>query len=105
MAGALLETHVVTEVVRSYRHRGVEPPLWFWQDKERREVDLLLAEDGLLFPVEVKLSASPSKKDLRGIRALQRMGVPLGDGAVVCLVEQPHALTAEMEAIPVDAVW
>jgi predicted AAA+ superfamily ATPase len=105
MAGALLETHVVSEVIRSYRYRGIEPPLWFWRDKEKREVDLLLAEDGLLFPVEVKLSASPSKTDLRGTRALQRMGAPLGKGAVICLVEQPHALTADIEVIPVDTVW
>jgi predicted AAA+ superfamily ATPase len=104
MAGALLENHVVSEVVRSFLHRGVEPPVWYWRDKERHEVDLLVAEEGRLFPVEVKLSASPSRRDLSGIRQLQRIGAPLGRGAVIALVERPHPLTETVDALPVDAV-
>ncbi len=104
MAGSLLENHVMSEVVRSFIHRGVEPPVWFWRDKEGREVDLVIAEEGRLFPVEVKLTASPTRDALSGVRALERLGAPLGPGAVVCLVEQPAPLTATMDALPVDAV-
>jgi hypothetical protein len=104
MAGALVENHVVSELVRSWLHRGIDAPLWFWRDKERNEVDLVLAEDGQLFPIEVKLTASPSRDALAGIRALARLGAPLGRGAVLCLVEQPFPLDANVDALPVDAV-
>jgi hypothetical protein len=104
MAGALLETHVVSEVLRSWRHRGQEPPLWFWRTKDGQEVDLLLAEDGLLFPIEVKLTASPDAGDLRGVRSLARSGVSLGPGAVVCLTPEPFPLDRTMEALPASSL-
>ncbi len=104
MAGALMETHVVSEVLRSWRHRGLEPPLWFWRTKDGQEVDLLLAEDGVLFPVEVKLTASPGAADLRGFRALARSGATVGPGAVVCLAPEPFPLDRDVEAIPVGSL-
>jgi len=104
MAGHLLESYVVSEILKSYQHRGREAPVWFFRTKEKEEVDLLIAEDGQLFPVEVKLTASPSKRDLRGIRALERAGAKVGAGAVVCLVREPFALTPEVEALPVGSI-
>lgn len=105
MAGSLLENHVVSEVARSYSHRGLEPPVYFWRDKEGREVDLIIAEDGLLFPLEVKLSGHPTARDLRGVDALRHLAGKLGRGAVACMVEQPMPLRADIEAIPPDAIW
>lgn len=104
MAGALLECFVVGELQRSYEHRGREAPLWFFRDKERREVDVLIAEDGLLFPVEIKLTASPRKRDLAGLAALRRAGAPLGHGAVLCFVEEPVPLDGGVDAVPVGWV-
>jgi predicted AAA+ superfamily ATPase len=104
MAGALLETYAVGELLKSYQHRGREAPLWFYRNKEKQEVDVLIAEDGLLFPVEIKLTASPGKRDLAGIAALERGGARLGRGALLCLVPEAFALTREVEAIPVGAV-
>ncbi len=104
MAGPLFETHVVSEVFKSYRHRGVDPPLYFWRDKERREVDLVIAEDGQLFPIEVKLAGAPGRRDLRGIDALRRLGAPLGPGALVAPVPEPYPLTETIAAIPPQAI-
>jgi hypothetical protein len=105
MAGSLLENHVVSEVARSYSHRGVEPPLYFWRDKERREIDLIIAEDGELFPIEVELTATPTVRDVRGISALQKKGAQLGKGMVACMVDEPFPLTADVEAMSPDIVW
>ena len=105
MAGPLLENHGVSEIARSYSHRGIDPPLFFWRDKEGREVDLIIAEDGKLFPVEVKLSASPTARDIRGISALLRLKAPLGKAMVACMVEEPFAINSDVEAMPPDAIW
>jgi hypothetical protein len=104
MAGALLENYVVAEILRSYRHRGREAPLWFFRTKEKQEVDLVIAEDGRLFPVEIKLTASPGPHDLRGIDALGRAGGKLGPGAVVCFVPRRTALTRLVDAVPVGDI-
>ncbi len=101
MAGALLETYVIGELLKSYLHRGREAPLWFFRTKDGEEVDALLAEEGRLFPLEVKLTASPRPADLKGIRALARTGAALGPGALLCLTPEAFPLSAEVEALPV----
>ena len=104
MAGALFENHVVVEILKSYRHRGREAPIWYFRDKEKREIDLLIAEDGFLFPVEVKLTASPGAGDLAGWNALAKAGAPLGPGAVICLVPERAPLSRAVDALPVTAI-
>jgi uncharacterized protein len=104
MAGPLLECHVVIEVLKSYRHRGLQAPLYFWRDKQNHEVDLLIAEDGQLFPVEVKRTASPARTDLRGVDAMLRAGCALGPTALVCLVPEPFGLAPGVTAVPVTSL-
>jgi hypothetical protein len=104
MAGALFENHVVVEVMKSYRNRGLDAPLWYYRDKEKHEVDLLIAEDGLLFPIEVKVTASPTKRDLRGISALGRTRARLGMGALVCLAERIVPLVEGVDVVPVSSI-
>lgn len=104
MAGPLLENYVVSEILKSYLHRGREAPLWFYRTKEKVEVDLLLAEEGRLFPIEIKLTARPDRGDLAGIEALRRAGAAVGPGAVVCFVREAVALTRNVDAIPVAAI-
>lgn len=104
MAGQLLECYVVSELLKSYQHRGRQAPIWFYRTKDKQEVDLVIEEDGRLFPMEVKLTASPDRRDLRGIAALERTGAELGQGALVCLVEEPFALSRAVEALPVSSL-
>lgn len=101
MAGPLLECYVVSELLKSYQHRGWQAPIWFYRTKDKQEVDLVIEEDGRLFPVEVKLTASPNPRDLRGIRALERADAELGQGALLCLVEEPFAVSRTVEALPI----
>jgi hypothetical protein len=104
MAGALLENFAVVELWKSYRYRGREAPLWFYRDKEGNEVDVLIAEDGRLFPVEVKLAGSPTRRDLHGIEALRRRSSKLGPGALLCLAREPFALSDEVDALPIGVL-
>ena len=85
------------------RTLAIENPALFMQ---RYQAPLLIiAEDGELFPIEVKLSATPTVRDVRGISALQKKGAPLGKGMVACMVDEPFPLTADVEAMPPDIVW
>lgn len=85
LAGALLESFVVGEVLKSHWHAGVEPQAHYYRDHDRREIDLLLWERGALWPVEVKRSATPDVREVaRTWETLRTAGLPLGDGAVAC---------------------
>lgn len=53
--------------------------------RTKKEVNLLIVQDGTLYPVEIKRSTSYSANDLRHFGALQRLGMPIGPGGAICL--------------------
>jgi predicted AAA+ superfamily ATPase len=104
MAGALLETYVVTEILKSWWHRGKRPTAFFYRDKDKREIDLLLMQDQVVYPIEVKKSASPRAEAVRVFSALDRLGLERGPGALVCLTGQLIPLTRDGFAVPVGLI-
>jgi hypothetical protein len=100
MSGPSLESWIVAELLKSYWHNGRRPPFYYYRDKDQREVDLLLLQDGIIYPLEIKKSASPSREDVRHFGALERLGLPIGPGGVICLAEQSLPLTAAAQSIP-----
>jgi predicted AAA+ superfamily ATPase len=101
MSGAILETHAFAEILKSYLHRGQAPRIYYYRDKDGREIDFVFAQDGTLHPVEVKKSAAPKREWALLLGALDRLGLPVGAGGVVCLSPQVIPLTEKVSAIPV----
>jgi predicted AAA+ superfamily ATPase len=101
MSGAILETYVLSEIIKSWWHAGVIPPLYYYRDRDGREIDLVLVRENTIYPVEVKKSASPSKKWMAHFPTLDRLGPKVGGGAVFCLCGDVVPLTASVNAVPV----
>ncbi len=80
MSGAFLETWIVVELLKSYWHVGRQPPFYYYRDKDQREIDLLLIQDGVAYPLEIKKTASPSRDDVRHFAMLERLGLRIGPG-------------------------
>lgn len=104
MAGAFFENFVIAEIVKSYYNAGiVDPPLWFYRDRDMREIDLLIESDGVLYPLEMKKHADPSKKDVEAFSVLNNIpGITRGTGGVVCLYENLVTLKDSDRTIPVN---
>lgn len=73
MSGQIFETYAFGEIYKSYANVGRRAPLYFFRDNDRHEIDVLLEQDGVLFPVEIKKTASPSGKDTRNLPVLDRV--------------------------------
>ena len=100
MSGALLETWTVSEILKSYWHHGLEAPLYFYRDTDQQEVDLIIDTASALYPVEIKKTASPSHNAKRHFPVLDKLGKPVGPGAVLCFVERDIPLSSDVTAIP-----
>ncbi|EIJ34455.1 ATP-binding protein [Thiothrix nivea] len=100
MNGAMLENWILMEILKSYWHNGLQPSVWFYRDKDKREIDLLLEQDGKLHPVEFKKTASPGQSASKHFSVLEKLGIEVGHGAVVCLKEVDVPLSREVDAIP-----
>jgi predicted AAA+ superfamily ATPase len=101
MAGAILETHVFGEVLKSWWHAGKEPSLYHYRDKDGHEIDLLVAHDGRLHPIEVKRSATVRVEDMAAFERLDRLGAKRGAGAVLSLCGERLALRRDVSCLPI----
>jgi uncharacterized protein len=101
MSGPMLETYVVAEVLKSWWNRGTQPQLFYYRDKDGREIDLLILRDGAAFPIEVKKSASPQADWVRHFSTLDELGVSWPHGGVICLAREMLPLDRKCNAIPV----
>lgn len=72
MGGAIMETAVVSEVVRTLTHQGKEPQVYFWRLSTGVEVDLVVDTGKDLIPIEVKLSTTPNRHMARGIEIFRK---------------------------------
>ena len=72
MGGAIFETAVLSEIVRSLTHRGLDPRVFFWRTMAGTEVDFVVETVAELVPIEVKLSATPRPAMAASVRSFQR---------------------------------
>ncbi len=100
MSGAILETWVLSELLKGYLHNGKQPPFYYYRDRDQKEIDLLIVQDGTIYPLEIKKSASPSVADVRAFSTLEKLGLPIGPGGVICLAQQSLPITASTASIP-----
>ena len=82
MSGALLENYTVAEIIKTYQNAGQEPFLYYYRDKDAREIDLILEQDGKLFPIEIKKMASPPKKLTKVFDLIDKSPLQRGTGAI-----------------------
>ena len=100
MDGAFFETWVVSEIYKSYIHNGIRPPLYFYRDSNKKEIDLLIYKDGTVNPIEIKKGTAPQNavknfsvlKPLEGEPSKEEMytgaahlKTNIGPGAVICM--------------------
>jgi uncharacterized protein len=104
MSGAILETWIFAELLKSYVHNGIKAPFYYYRDKDQKEIDLLIVKDGTVYPLEFKKTASPNRSDVKHFQVLENLKMPIGPGGVICLIEQSLPLTSQVAAISVSEI-
>ena len=102
MNGPLFETFVVSEIIKSYYNKGRKPPVYFYRDKDGNEIDLIIEENGILYPVEVKLTGNVELKSVRHFSKLD--GIPdkkCGTGCVVSMSDELRYLDNKNYVVPI----
>ena len=100
MNGAFFETFVVSEILKSYRHNGERPLIYWYRDTQQKEIDLLIERDGKLHPIEIKLTSNPNKSMLKHFKVLDNQGY----GGLICMRESDIPLTEDVSAIPISYI-
>lgn len=104
MNGAVLENYVVAEIMKSYLNCGKEPYLYYYRDKDAREIDVVLEHDGMLNPVEIKKTSNPGTELVKVFESLDKASVARSKGAVICMKPELGAVDRENYVVPVWVV-
>lgn len=99
--GAILENYVVSEIRKSYHNSARECLLWYYRDKDSKEIDIVIEQDGELHPIEIKKSVNAEAKMITSFAVLDKGSVPRGKGAIICMRPELSAVNSENYIVPV----
>ncbi len=101
MGGPIMETAVLSEIVKALMHRGADPHIYFWRTAAGTEVDFVVEDAGKLVPIEVKLSATPRPAMASAIRIFQEdLGPKAQPGYIIHPGRQRLPLGPRVTALP-----
>ena len=113
MSGAIFESYVFSEIYKSYLNAGQEPPVFYYKDKDQKEIDLLIYQNGVLSPIEIKNAASPGKGAIKNFHVLdpvskgeffggvESLKTEIGTGSVICMAGDLLPVDAKNWYVPV----
>ena len=106
MAGAMFETYVVSEIIKEYANKGIDvrSRLAYYRDNNGKEIDLMIIENGTVYPIEIKKSADPGKEALKNFTVLESLSDRIGEGAVVCLSSAEYPLDKKNRIVPIGMI-
>jgi uncharacterized protein len=83
--GALFESAVLAEIRKMCALESTPPALYHWRSHGGAEVDLILERDGRFYPIEIKLTTNPARKDTMGLSAFRKTypGLDVAPGLVI----------------------
>ena len=105
-AGNIFETFVVSEIIKSYLNAGIiNPPLYFYRDKDKKEIDLIIEEAEKIYPIEIKMSASPNKEMAKNFSVLKRkVDKEIGTGVIICQYDNKVYLSEDILVLPIEYI-
>lgn len=106
MWGPVFETFVISEVLKSFCNDGnCRPPLFYYRDKDKREIDLIIQQGEVLHPVEIKAGSDPDRSMISAFALLDNIPVmKRGEGAVVCMADRVLPLTETDVILPANMI-
>lgn len=101
MSGAILETYVLSEILKSYWHNAKEAPIYFYRDKDKKEVDFIIEQNQMIYPIEVKKTMMPFTNAAKNFDILKVLNKNIAQGVVLCLKEDVSLISKDIFSAPI----
>ena len=105
-AGNIYENFIVSEILKSHLNAGKTiSSIYYYRDRDQREIDVVIEEDGKLYPIEVKMTANPTKAMGKHFSALDKIpGKIRQPGIILCQYDKKLYLQQDMIALPINYI-
>ncbi len=102
--GAILETYVITEIIKSFTNAGMDSRkhLYYYRDNSGKEIELLILYNHTIYPIEIKKSYHPEKQAIKNFDVVKKFGMEIGNGGVICLAKEIFPLDKINNLIPIE---
>ena len=112
VAGNMFETFVVSEILKTYSNEGKDYKfsIFYYRGKDKRasgenEIDLIIEENGILYPVEIKMTGNPKAAMGGTNQVLDKIpDKRRGMGVILCLIDKKTYLRENLIALPVEYI-
>ena len=112
VAGNMFETFVVSEILKSYSNEGKDYrfSIFYYRGKDKKasgenEIDLVLQEDGMLYPIEIKMTGNPKAAMGSTNQVLDKIpDKKRGMGVILCLIDRKTYLRDNLVALPIEYI-
>lgn len=105
-AGNIFENFVVSEIMKTYLNAGkTVSSIYFYRDKDKKEIDLIIEKDGVLYPIEIKMSANPAKGMAKNFSVLHKIpDKEIGIGCILCQYDRKLYLSENLVSLPITYI-
>ena len=110
VAGNMFETFVVSEILKTYSNEGKDYrfSIFYYRGKDRKaagenEIDLIIQENGILYPIEIKMTGNPKASMASANHILDKIpDKKRGIGVILCLINRKTYLRDNLVALPIE---
>ena len=104
--GAIFETYVITQIIKSYTNQGMNAKkyLYYYRDNNGKEIDLLIIYNNTVYPIEIKKSANPGKEAIKNFNVVNKFGMQIGNGGIICMKEDIFPINDNNNYIPIELI-
>ena len=105
-SGQIFENYIISEIIKSYTNNGYDAHrhLYYYRDKEKREIDLLIVYNNVVYPVEIKKSANPGREAFKNFEVVKKFNLQVGTGVVLCMINEILALEEDRYFVPIEYI-
>lgn len=103
-AGQYFENFVVTELIKDLDYHSVNYDISYFRDSNSKEIDVFLEYENKIHPLEIKLSSSPDRREVKKYAVLDTNSIPRGKGGIICMIPSVLPIDQDNSYIPVNVL-
>ncbi len=104
--GPIFETYIITEIIKSYANQGMNARkyLYYYRDNNGKEIDLIIVYNNTVYPIEIKKSANPKVDAIKNFKVIEKFGMKIGNGGIICMKENLFPIDENNNYIPIELI-